>query len=172
MPFAVGSGRDGVWRALARTLCAAALEGYHVVFIVDGWDTDPGPTTMQDLTALMDAAGPQGLPPSLIRVGRGTDEARDSWTVAIGLERLTRSESETYVGAKLGSAGCRERIFTPRAFSRLHSWSEGVPRTLDEIATFALVAGAVQGREVVTPDVVDGVALRSLVGVNPDVIAR
>jgi type II secretory pathway predicted ATPase ExeA len=92
-------------------------------------------------------------------------------TLAIGLERITRSEAETYVEAKLSAAGCAEHIFTPRALTRLHCWSEGVPRGIDQLATLSLMAGALNGLEVVSPDVVDGVALRHLVDVNPAMVA-
>ena len=167
-PSAVGSDRERVWRTLSRALRAAAIEGRQVIFVVDGWDRDADSASMRDLMALLDLAGPNRPSPSLVRVGRVDDESEgdDPWTLAIGLERLTRSESQTYLEARLSSAGCRDRILTPRAMTRLHSWSEGVPRALDQLAGFSLIAGATQGLEVVTADVVDGVALRSLVGVN------
>ena len=170
LPSAVGSDRDRVWRTLCHGLRAAALEGRQVVFVVDGWDRSVGSAPMRDLMALLNLAGPNRPSASLVRVGRGDDDSEcdDPWTLAIGLERLTRSESETYLEARLSSAGCRDRILTPRALTRLHSWSEGVPRALDQLAGFSLIAGATQGLEVVTADVVDGVALRSLVGVNAE----
>jgi hypothetical protein len=46
--------------------------------------------------------------------------------------------------------------------TRLHAWSEGVPRGLNRFATLALMAGAIQGLEVIPPDVVDAVARESL----------
>jgi type II secretory pathway predicted ATPase ExeA len=165
-----GSGPSTVWKWLARALRAASLEGRHVVFAIDGWDMNPDPATMQDLTALLEIGGPSGTPVSLVRVGRGidadTDGRDDRGALAIGLERLTRSETEAYLKAKLASAGCRERILTPRAMTRLHSWSEGIPRALEQLAALAMMAGAVQRLEVLTPDVVDGVARCSLVGVD------
>ena len=52
-----------------------------------------------------------------VRVGRGTDaeddDCDDSRALAIGLERLTRSEAQTYLDAKLAAGGCRDRVFTP-----------------------------------------------------------
>jgi general secretion pathway protein A len=163
LPSAVGSDRERLWRALGRALRARAIEGVHVVLVVDGWDTRPDRATMQDMMALLDADGPGSASHSLIRAGTvaSDDSANgpEAWAPAIGLERLTRSELERYLGAKIGSAGCRERLFTPRAMSRLHSWSEGIPKAIDELASLSLAAGADQGLEVVTPEVVDGVAL-------------
>lgn len=176
LPSAAGSDREGVWRSLVRRLRAEAIEGYHVVLVVDHWDSDPGPVTMQDLRALGAVAGPKGPPLSLIRVGRATIDgpqgACGSCTLAIGLERLTRSESDIYIGAKLADAGCHDRVFTPRALSRLHSWAEGVPGALGELAAYAMLAGAEQGLEVVTPETVDAVALRGYVGIDPSLTAR
>jgi hypothetical protein len=170
LPFGAGSDRGGVWRSLCRALRASSLEGQHVVLVIDGWDANPDAGTMQDLSALLDVGGPRGMPVSLVRVGRGIDAEDDdggeSRALAIGLERLTRSETQTYLDAKLGAGGCRDRVFTPRAVTRLHSWSEGIPRALEQLAGLSLMAGSVQRLEVVTPDVVDGVALRSLVGVD------
>jgi MSHA biogenesis protein MshM len=171
LPFAAGSDRHGVWRRLARSLRAAAIEGTHVFFVIDGWDDTAHSATAQDLVALVESSRQTGPAASLIKVGRGTPEDReqrcDSWALAIGLERLTRSEAASYLEAKLAAAGCRDRIFTPRGLTRLHSWAQGVPRALDQLATFSLMAGALQGLEVVSPEIVDGVSLQSVVGLNP-----
>jgi hypothetical protein len=56
--------------------------------------------------------------------------------------------------------------------TRLHSWSDGVPRALEQLAALSMIAGAVQGLEVVTPDVVDGVAERKLVGSDAGLSSR
>jgi type II secretory pathway predicted ATPase ExeA len=171
LPFSTGSDRAGIWRALARSLRAATLEGTHVVLAIDGWDEELSPAAVHDLLALMDVNSPKAQNISLICVGRGHSDDRsgpsDEWSLAIGLERLTRSEAETYIEAKLSVVAGAEGIFTPRALTRLHSWTEGIPRRIDQLATFSLMAGALQGLEVVSPDVVDAVALRNLVEVNP-----
>ena len=108
---------------------AATLEGSHVVFVVDGWDAGLDPAAIRDLTALVEQGSRDGSPVSLIRVGRVEPDGDDAGWPAIGLERLTRSEAETYVDARGQAAGCRERVFTSRALTRLHAWSEGVPRS-------------------------------------------
>ena len=41
---------------------------------------------------------------------------------------------------------------------RLHARSAGVPRGLDRLASLALLAGAVQRLEILSPEVVEGVA--------------
>jgi type II secretory pathway predicted ATPase ExeA len=65
---------------------------------------------------------------------------------------------ECYLAAKLARAGCTEPLFTPRATTRLHALSGGVPRRIDRLAVLCLIAGAVRGLEAVLPEVVDGVA--------------
>jgi hypothetical protein len=171
VPFREGSDPERVWRSLARAIRSAAIEGYHLVFVMDGWDEDTAPVTGKDLAALSAVGGAAGQTVSMLRVGRGIPHERphwgDSWTLAIGLDRLTRSQAGTYLNAKLAGAGCSERVFSPRAVTRLHSWSEGVPRGLDRLATFSLMAGAVEGLKVVPPEVVDAVADRSLVAASP-----
>jgi type II secretory pathway predicted ATPase ExeA len=71
---------------------------------------------------------------------------------------LTRSEAECYLQAKLSGAGCSERIFTPRAITRLHGLSAGVPRGLERLAALSLMAGSLRGLEVVPAEVVDAIA--------------
>jgi MSHA biogenesis protein MshM len=72
---------------------------------------------------------------------------------------LTRSDAENYLTAKLASAGRDEPTFTPRAIHRLHLISAGNPRGLDRLASLALMAGALRKLEIVTPEIIDGVAL-------------
>ena len=76
----------------------------------------------------------------------------------IRLAPLTRSEAAEYLARKLSAAGRSEATFTPRAITRLHLLSQGVPRGLDRLATLALMAGAMRGLEVIGPEVVEGVA--------------
>ena len=77
------------------------------MFIVDGWDAGLDPAAIRDLTALMEQGSGDGPPVSLIRVGRVEPDGDDACWPAIGLERLTRSEAETYVDARGQAAGCR-----------------------------------------------------------------
>jgi type II secretory pathway predicted ATPase ExeA len=174
--FDRGARCHGAWRGLARSMRSASLEGTQVVFVVDGWDEAMDCTTMRDLSAILEIGSRGGTPTSMIRVGRGPfdsmAEAMGSWSLTIDLERLTRSQAETYLETKLEAAGCRERIFTPRAVTRLQSWSGGVPGSLEQLAVWTLMAGAAQGLEVVSPDLVDVVASRSVEGTKLDPVVR
>jgi len=79
----------------------------------------------------------------------------DDWSLPIYLERLTRSQAERLLAAKLEDAGSSGGIFTPRAITRLHALSRGVPRKLEQLALLCLISGAARGLEVVHPDLVD-----------------
>ncbi len=173
MARAIGSGcerpsdRGNLSGPILRGFRSAAIEGIQVVLVLDQWDTDPGPAVMQDLLALVGSSDNVGPSPTIIRSGRALADDDRSRALSIGLERLTRSEAETFVAGRLAGAGCHDRIFTPRAVGRLHSWSEGVPGTIGELASLAMLTAASQRAEVVTPDLIDGIALRGLVGIDP-----
>ena len=152
---------------ILREFRSASIEGTQVVLVLDQWDTDPGPGVVQDLLALVGSSDPGGPSPTIIRSGRALADDDGSRALSIGLERLTRTEAETYVAGRLASAGCHDRIFTPRAVGRLHSWSEGVPGTISELASLAMLTAASHRAEVITPDLIDGIALRGLVGIDP-----
>jgi type II secretory pathway predicted ATPase ExeA len=62
--------------------------------------------------------------------------------------------------AKLEYAGNPDRIFTPRALTRLHALSRGVPRKLEQLAVLCLIGGASRGLEVIQADLVDAIAQR------------
>jgi type II secretory pathway predicted ATPase ExeA len=154
-------GRQSTWRALARAVGVAALEGSHVVLTIDDWDDRDDPVMSHDLDALAHRRVGGDASVTVIRVARtsgshGSDPA-DSWSLAIGLRRLTRSQVEVYLAAKLGSAGCTKNVFTPRALTRLHGLTDGVPRGLEHLARLSLLAGAVGGLEAIGPEVIDGV---------------
>jgi type II secretory pathway predicted ATPase ExeA len=150
------------WNWAARALRVAVLEGFHVVLALDEGADRLDPGIPPDLEALGHLGCGDDVGLTVIRVvgteaGLHPDPA-EAWTLAIGLKRLTRSEVEVYLAAKLAAAGCGEPIFTPRALTRLHARSGGVPRGIERLATLSLMAAAQRGLEVIAPEVVDGVA--------------
>lgn len=146
------------WRAMARALRVATLQGTRIVLAIDDWSADLAPRMVHDLHVL--GRSEAGL--TVIQVGRpspgGDPEAGDAWSLGITLRRLTRAQVESYLDAKLAAAGCQDRVFTPRAVTRLHGLSGGIPRGIDHLAAMSLMAGAARGLEVLPPEVVDGVA--------------
>lgn len=153
---------NDAWRALGRAIRVASLQGLHIVLAIDGWDERLDAIARPDLDALAHFRFDNETRFTVIRVLRARCDPRadpmEPWTLAIGLHRLTRFQAEDFLQAKLAAAGCTERIFTPRALTRIHALAGGVPRGLEQLAALSLMAGAVRGLEVIPPDVVDGVS--------------
>ncbi len=146
--------RFKAWISVERALRAAALARAHFVFVIDDFhrlEAAADRADLENLSTLNSAV-------TIIEAGHG--RVPDGKQSLIGLERLTRSEADSYLRQKLDAVGCRDTIFTPRAVTRLHGLSEGVPRALERLATHSLMAGADRGIEVVTADVVDGAHTR------------
>jgi len=152
----------GLWGRVARALRVAALEGFQVVVAIEDCEERLDAGLRPDLEALghLGLGAEPGL--SVIRVTRTPWDAQpdpaEAWTLAIRLQRLTRSEVEVYLAAKLAAAGCAEPVFTPRALTRLHARSAGVPRGIERLARLSLMAAAARGLEVIAPEIVEGVA--------------
>jgi type II secretory pathway predicted ATPase ExeA len=150
------------WETLERAFRIAALEGLHIILALDNSTQESETRVLGDLHALAHTGSGDRARLTIVRVGcppwDGGLESLDTSTLAISLKRLTRSQVEEYLTVKLAAAGCTERIFTPRAVTRLHGLSRGVPRGLEQLAALSLMAGAVRGLEVIPPDIVDGVA--------------
>jgi type II secretory pathway predicted ATPase ExeA len=150
------------WKALDQSIRAAALQGTHVVLVIDDCQQLTTDAARRDLDSLVHLGTHANASLTIVQVAR-TDpdrpsDSNDSWMLTVGLEPLTRSQVECYLTTKLGAVGCDEPIFTPRAITRLQALSDGVPRAIQQIASLSLMAGAMRGLEIVPPDVVDGVA--------------
>jgi type II secretory pathway predicted ATPase ExeA len=154
--------RQMLLSAISRACRLAGLQRFHVVLAIDDWHSGGPANLRQDVAALlrMRESAAAGLTAICVdREERLDSAAPIGWTaLAIGLEPLTRSQTERFLTEKLARAGSAEPIFTPRAITRLHGWSKGVPREAERLATFALTAGAARGLEAIAPDLVDEAA--------------
>jgi type II secretory pathway predicted ATPase ExeA len=154
--------RLAAWSVLERAVKARSLEGFQVILAVDHCDAACSRAVRRDLEALVALGLNTKADLTLIQAERSDLPhlaiPSSSWTLAVGLEPLTVSEAKQYLLAKLSAAGSQERIFTPRAITRLQCLSRGVPSGLERLASLSLIAGAVRGLEVISPDVVDSVA--------------
>jgi type II secretory pathway predicted ATPase ExeA len=153
--------RLGAWRALERGVRLASLQSIQIVIAVDDCDDKVDAVARRDLESLAHLGSTANAGLTIIQLEQTAGEpeiaARGAWSLAIGLEPLTRSQVETYLTTKLGRAGSAERIFTPRAITRLQALSLGVPRGLEQLASLCLIAGAIRGLEVIHADLVDAV---------------
>ncbi len=161
-PVGREGGPESTWRALGRAFRVLALQGLQVILVVDDGNDSSESCGIPGLNMLAQAGFGENSRVTVIRCGRlptvDRSDRDDDWRLIIGLQRLTRSQAGDYLVAKLAAAGANEPVFTPRAVTRLHVLSGGVPRGLEQLATLSLIAGAVRGLEVISPDVVNGVA--------------
>jgi MSHA biogenesis protein MshM len=156
-----GVSRAVAWRALADAAQLCRLQELAVVLAVDDVQGLTSREDRLDLDRLMHVDSHPKARVSIVLVGRDESEAdpmSDPWALTVRLVPLTRSEVGQYLAAKLASAGRDRPTFTPNAMTRLHALTAGIPRGLDRVASLALLAAAAQGREMVTPDIIEGVA--------------
>lgn len=158
------SSRSQTWRALLDAVRLCRWQRLQVVLAIDDCQALDSTADQLDLERLrhLDPLGEGRL--TVVQVHRDgdgdeaeTEDLAELDRLAIRLGPLTRSECVEYLTSKLAAAGRAEPTFTPRACNRLLAGSEGNPRRLDRLATLALMAGAVRGVEIVTPEVVDGI---------------
>lgn len=155
---AASVGRAEAWRGLADAVRLCRAQRLHVVLAVDGCEALRQPEDQLDLARLAHVDPHPSARVTVLRVRRSSDEA-DPPRVAclkVKLGPLTRSDVERYVVTKLSSAGRADPTFTPRALNRLHFLSGGNPANIDRLASLAMMASALRGLEIVTPDVVEG----------------
>lgn len=156
-----GVGRSAAWKALGDAVRVCRFSGQAVVLAVDDCHVPDQPADRLDLQRLAHLDPHPATRLTVVLVGRDEEDAGaapDPWGLAIRLMPLSRTEARPYLVAKLAGAGRAEVAFTPRAVTRLHALAGGVPRGLDRLASLALMAGALRGLEVVTPEVVEGAA--------------
>lgn len=153
--------RGEVWRSLAREIRLCSIQGLGVVLAIDGGRDLSRSGGSECLVRLAGLGGTDRGPVTVVLATEAdcweTDLDSRFWPLSIRLRPLSFSEAETFLHAKLAAAGCRELVFTHRAVCRLHLLSAGNPRGLERLATLCLMAGASQGREAVSPELVDSV---------------
>lgn len=162
------AGRSQAWAALRDAVRLAARQRLAVVLAVDDAHLLAGAEDRRDLQRLAALADAERAPVTVLCVARPGEEpgAAAGWTLKVRLAALSRSETERYLRAKLECAGRRGPVFTPRAVTRLHALAGGNPRGLDRLAGLALAAAALQGHEVIPPELVEAVAPECLAPVG------
>ena len=105
----------------------ASLQGFHVILAIDDGNDDSISTIARDLNVLAHRGFGRETRLTVIRVGRPSSEphpeGEDGWTLVIRLLRLTRSQVDDYLNAKLAVAGASERVFTPHLAVTRPSWA-------------------------------------------------
>jgi type II secretory pathway predicted ATPase ExeA len=158
-----GAGRGPCWKALDEAVRLCRWQRLGVVLAVDDCQHLTDPSDRLDLERLTHLDPHPETRLTVLLAFRtveddGSSPAAPPWELRVRLPALTRGDAEVYLGVKLAAAGRDVPTFTPRAIQRLHAASGGNPRGLDRLASLALRAGALRGLEIVTPDVIEGVA--------------
>ena len=159
--------RSVAWRALVQGVRLCRLQNLHTVLVVEDAHFLIENADRRDLDRLVHLDSSTGASVTVIQssLDMGSPlrpvlpfpcEARAD--LAVWLPPLTRSETGRYLNAKLAWAGRAEAAFAPRAIGTVHEIAGGVPRVLNRLGSLALMAGAVRGREIVTPDLLADVA--------------
>jgi type II secretory pathway predicted ATPase ExeA len=163
-PLEPGASRSDAWRQLVDAVRLCHWQRQSVVLAVDDAHQLAGEREGASELERLGQLG-QSARVTVIVVGRSdvadalAAGASDRWELAIRLKPLTRSEAALYVSSRLAAAGRDAFAFTDRAITRLHALAAGWPRGLNRLGSLALMAGALRGIEVVTPDVVEASAL-------------
>jgi type II secretory pathway predicted ATPase ExeA len=144
------AGRESPWRRLGEDLRLCRAQRLAVTLAIDDTHALAEPVAIDRLLRLDPAV-------TLLLVGRGPSPEAP-WSLRVRLTSLTRTETDLYLTTKLSAAGRSEPTFTPSAVTLLHSLSAGNPRGLDRLAALALLAGSARRLEMITPDLVEGVA--------------
>jgi hypothetical protein len=156
-------GRLGSWRILERAIRASSLEGIQVILAVDNCDARCTAETRREIDSLVQLGSTSSARLTIIQLEQsacpGRADPTGPWSLAVDLLPLTRSQAERYLEMKLSAAGCTKPVFAPRAVTRLHGLSCGVPRNLERLAAQSLISGASRGLELIPPELLDGVAL-------------
>lgn len=155
VPAGLISTRVEAWRALADACKLCRAQGIGVVLAVDEADRLAEDADRRDLEHLDHVDHHPSARLTVLRVGR----RETGWSTVVSLPRLTRSEADEYLEAKLRAAGRVDRIYTPRAVARLHALARGVTRDLDRLASRALWEGRARDLRILGPEVIDLVAL-------------
>jgi type II secretory pathway predicted ATPase ExeA len=156
-----GAARSETWRALGDAVRLARWQRLQIVCAIDDCQTLTQYPDLQNLEHLrhLDPHADSCLTVlQAFQVREDDGESPPAWQLAIRLVPLSRMETEAYLRHKLAAAGRDEPVFTARGLDRLHALAGGNPRGLDRLAGLGLRAAAWRALEMITPDVLEGVA--------------
>ena len=131
-----------------------SLQGKQTVVVLDDLD-QVGPDLINQIQRLLrtDAANAGWLTlvasastAQLGRLGKGLLELAD---LRIDLEPWDELDTVGYLQLALFEAGAERPLFDDPSMSELHRASGGVPRTVNRLAEFALLAGAEHSQEII-----------------------
>jgi type II secretory pathway predicted ATPase ExeA len=143
----------------ADLLAAEEAERHRRVVVVVDEAHLMTPAQLEELRLLtnsqMDSASPfagilVGQPTLLRQLRMGIFAALDQRIATrYTLVPMDLGESASYLRHHLGLVGRNDPVFADDAVARMHRFSNGLPRALNNVATAALIAGAADGKAIV-----------------------
>ncbi len=138
-------------------------KGMTPVFILDEMHLAPN-KFLKDMGILfnfsMDSEKPfivtiSGLPFLKNRLNLNQNTSLDQRIIIrYSIEPLSHDEVKEYIEHLLKVAGANHPIFSPAAYEAIASCSRGIPRIINNLATYALLAGANQKADTINEDIV------------------
>lgn len=176
--FPVGCDKSDLLILFKDFLLEANRTGSRVVIVIDEAQ-NLSREVLEEVRLLTNLGQGDQQPVQVILVGQPELEAvvnqpqlaqlRQRIRVHYRLSPLSRKEVEEYLDHRMAVAGCRDKVFKPKAIDRIMEFSEGVPRLVNSLAGNALLSAFVAGRKAVLPEDVD---LPDGIGAAPAVTSR
>lgn len=161
--------RFELWRRLNDRIVENRLQQFDTILAFDDVD-QTSPECLQAVGRLcqLDSTAPSRLT-CLFALHSAEPRRRmatltDLAELRIELEPLDQQETERYIVEQLEQAGRTEPIFETDALRCIYECSRGIPRRINRLCDFSLVAGAAAQVEVIPADVVESVYAELQVG--------
>ena len=100
--------------------------------------------------------------PELREIIRGYKQLDQRIAIRYHLNPLNLEEMKQYIAFRLEKAGRSESIFTPAAIEEIYSYSQGVPRKINNVCDLSLLIGFSAKSEQIDSDIIKKVLKDSL----------
>jgi len=142
-----------LFRLLTDRIYENQLQGVPTVLLLDNVD-QAGPDLLTHLLRLVHHNTDDGwltlvLTANRDRTSRLGSELLDLVDLRIDLQPWDELDTTGYLQLALVEAGSERPLFADQALSEMHRLAEGVPRRINRLADYALLAGSSSGEEVI-----------------------
>lgn len=155
-----GADTADLLQQMKRVLHTRRREGRKVLLVVDEAQ-HLGVETLESLRLLTNLSTPEEQCLQLVLVGqhaleeaigrRELAQLSQRIRVRYRIEPLSRQEVEAYLDHRVRIAGCPRHLFRPGAIDRIYELSQGTPRVVNILASRALLAAFVAGKNMIEP---------------------
>ena len=152
-----------LWRSLEDTLNGLLYAGRQTVFFFDHFDP-----MQQDVLRVVERlqhleSALAGWTTTIIAVCNGRSLEKMNSLVELSdfrieLKPLDQTQTSVYVQELLKQAGAQQQIFEEGALAQIHRYSSGIPREINRICDFVLLAATQEQRQTIDVELVSTVA--------------